>query len=153
VKIPDKQREDNPESALCDPGFRAALGGFPIARAKCRGNETRVKGRRNDGATIKARREKPRPRKNRREAEQSKGRGIAIMSQELSRVWRIAKELDVSRKRIYQMVQEGKLEAVRLGPRSMRITRASLERFIEERRERNLEELGLDLKIENRRRV
>ena len=64
---------------------------------------------------------------------------------ELWRVYRVAKLLDVSKKRIYQMVQEGKIEAVRLGPRSMRITRESIERFITEGRRRNLEELGLDL--------
>ncbi|NQU44713.1 helix-turn-helix domain-containing protein [bacterium] len=64
---------------------------------------------------------------------------------QLTRVWRVAKELDVSRKRIYQMVQEGKLDAVRLGPRSMRITRDSLERFISGQRQKNREELGLDL--------
>ena len=35
---------------------------------------------------------------------------------QLCRVWRVARELDVSKKRIYQMVQEGKIDAVRLGP-------------------------------------
>ncbi|MFP4380935.1 MAG: helix-turn-helix domain-containing protein [Candidatus Sumerlaeia bacterium] len=62
----------------------------------------------------------------------------------MSRVWKVAKELDVSKKRIYQMVQEGKLDAVRLGPRSMRITRESIDRFIEEGRRRNRSEQGLD---------
>jgi excisionase family DNA binding protein len=50
---------------------------------------------------------------------------------ELLRVYRVAKMLDVSKKRIYQMVTEGKIDAVRLGPRSMRITRISLDRFIQ----------------------
>ena len=46
---------------------------------------------------------------------------------QLLRVWRVAKILDVSKKRVYQMVHEGIIDAVRLGPRSMRITSASLE--------------------------
>ena len=37
------------------------------------------------------------------------------MMPELWRVYRVAKLLDVSKKRIYQMVQEGKIAAVRLG--------------------------------------
>ena len=48
----------------------------------------------------------------------------------LVRVYRVAKALDVSKKRIYQMVREGKLSAVRLGPRSMRITRDSIDDFL-----------------------
>lgn len=63
---------------------------------------------------------------------------------QLWRVWRVAKELDVSKKRIYQMVNEGKLDAVRLGPRSMRITRDSIDAFIAGGRKQNREELGLD---------
>ena len=39
------------------------------------------------------------------------------MMGELWRVYRVAKLLDVSKKRVYQMVQEGKIDAVRLGPR------------------------------------
>ena len=66
-----------------------------------------------------------------------------MMLPELTRVYRVAKLLDVSKKRIYQMVHEGKLDAVRLGPRSMRVTRSSIERFIEEGRRSNREELGL----------
>ncbi|HNY27682.1 MAG TPA: helix-turn-helix domain-containing protein [Candidatus Sumerlaeota bacterium] len=68
------------------------------------------------------------------------------MLAELWRVYRVAKLLDVSRKRIYQMVQEGKLDAVRLGPRSMRITRDSIDRFVADGSHRNHVELGLDIK-------
>ncbi|MBN1867928.1 helix-turn-helix domain-containing protein [Candidatus Sumerlaeota bacterium] len=64
---------------------------------------------------------------------------------DLWRVYRVAKLLDVSKKRVYQMVHEGKLDAVRLGPRSMRITHESIERFITEGRHKNREELGLIL--------
>ncbi len=66
------------------------------------------------------------------------------MLSDLMRVYRVAKMLDVSKKRVYQMVQEGKIAAVRLGPRSMRITRESLEKFIREGARKNREELGLD---------
>lgn len=64
---------------------------------------------------------------------------------QLTRVWKVARELDVSKKRVYQMVREGKLEAVRLGPRSMRITRESLQAFLEKAARHHKEELGLDL--------
>ena len=46
------------------------------------------------------------------------------------RVPRVAKLLDVSKKRVYQLVQEGRLEAIRLGPRQMRILKGSVERYI-----------------------
>lgn len=77
------------------------------------------------------------------------------MLAELWRVYRVAKLLDVSRKRIYQMVQEGKLDAVRLGPRSMRITRDSIDRFVADGSRRNHVELGLDIKPKSspRRRI
>ena len=48
----------------------------------------------------------------------------------LLRVRLVAEILGVCKKRVYQMVEEGKLVAVRLGPKSMRITRESLEGFI-----------------------
>ena len=67
------------------------------------------------------------------------------MKGELWRVYRVAKLLDVSKKRIYQMVQEGKLDAVRLGPRSMRITRESIDHFVETGRKKNRDDLGIDL--------
>jgi excisionase family DNA binding protein len=66
------------------------------------------------------------------------------MQGELWRVYRVAKLLDVSKKRIYQMVQEGKIDAVRLGPRSMRITRESIDRFVEQGRKKNRDELGIE---------
>ena len=66
------------------------------------------------------------------------------MMPELWRVYRVAKLLDVSKKRVYQMVHEGKINAVRLGPRSMRITRESIDTFIAEGAKKNREELGLD---------
>ncbi|HBF35339.1 TPA: hypothetical protein DDW35_12330 [Candidatus Sumerlaeota bacterium] len=72
---------------------------------------------------------------------------------QLCRVWRVAKELDVSKKRVYQMVQEGKVEAIRLGPRSMRITRESIDAFVANGRKSNREELGLNYRRPNARKL
>ncbi|MBW1992226.1 MAG: helix-turn-helix domain-containing protein [Deltaproteobacteria bacterium] len=44
--------------------------------------------------------------------------------------WRVAKYLDCSREHVYQLVAQGKLEAIRLGPRAIRISEASLQGFI-----------------------
>jgi excisionase family DNA binding protein len=46
------------------------------------------------------------------------------------RVERVARYLDVSRKRVYQLVQEKKIDAIRLGPRQMRILQPSIERYL-----------------------
>lgn len=50
------------------------------------------------------------------------------------RVSRVARHLDVSRKRVYQMVREGKLEAVRMGPRGLRVLVPSIEAYLNKRR-------------------
>ena len=49
---------------------------------------------------------------------------------ELLRVEGTARLLGVSRKRVYQLIEQGRLESLRLGPRTTRVTRASIERFI-----------------------
>ena len=64
--------------------------------------------------------------------------------EQLIRVPRVAKLLDVSKKRIYNLIQEGKLEAVNLGIRQTRITRESLEVYVERLRKRRRVELGLE---------
>lgn len=46
------------------------------------------------------------------------------------RVARVADYLDVSRKRVYQLVAEGRIDAIRIGPRQMRIERRSLEAYV-----------------------
>ena len=51
---------------------------------------------------------------------------------EYCRVERVARYLDVSNKRVYQLVQERRLRAVRLGPRQMRIARDSIEEYVKE---------------------
>lgn len=47
------------------------------------------------------------------------------------RVERVARYLDISKKRVYQLVQERRLDAIRLGPRQMRIPKISLDEYIE----------------------
>ena len=47
------------------------------------------------------------------------------------RVRRVARYLDVSPKRVYQMVYEKKLQAIRLGPRQMRIMRVSIDEYVD----------------------
>jgi len=64
--------------------------------------------------------------------------------EQLLRVPRVAKLLDVSKKRIYNLIQEGKLEAINLGIRQTRITRESLETYVERLRKRRRVELGLE---------
>ncbi len=63
---------------------------------------------------------------------------------ELWSVARVAKFLDVSKKRVYQLIQQGRLESLKLSPRNTRITRESVERFIAEAKRRQHDELGLD---------
>jgi len=46
----------------------------------------------------------------------------------------VAAELACSTRHIYNMIRKGRLEAVRLGPRALRITRESLDRFLEDNR-------------------
>jgi excisionase family DNA binding protein len=46
------------------------------------------------------------------------------------RVARVARVLDVSRKRVYQLIRERRLEVVRVGPRQIRVLRASLDDFL-----------------------
>lgn len=53
------------------------------------------------------------------------------MDKELLRVGEAAEVLNVSRWTIYRWVEEGRLEAVRLGKGSLRIFRASLDALIE----------------------
>jgi excisionase family DNA binding protein len=62
----------------------------------------------------------------------------------LYRVPSVAKLLDVSRKRIYNLIQEGKLEAINLGIRQTRITRESLEAYVQRLRKRRRVELGIE---------
>lgn len=64
---------------------------------------------------------------------------------ELLTVTVAAKRLCVTKKRIYQLITAGRLESLRPSPRSIRITRESLDRFISDGIEREKKNLGLDL--------
>lgn len=64
---------------------------------------------------------------------------------DLTTVPLVAKQLSISKKRVYQLVQEGRLESLRLSPRTLRITRSSVDRFINDRVAEEKRELGLDL--------
>lgn len=55
---------------------------------------------------------------------------ILSVTSELIRVDRVARILDVTKKRVYNLIAEGKLEAVKLGPRQTRVTRDSLESYL-----------------------
>ncbi len=66
------------------------------------------------------------------------------MKQELLRVPSVAQWLGVSKKRVYTLIQEGKLDAIRLGPRQTRIPKASVEALLERLARLHQETLGLD---------
>jgi len=65
---------------------------------------------------------------------------------ELWTVARVARHLDVSKKRVYQLIQAGRVESLKLSPRTTRVTRESVERYLAELLKRQYEELGLDIK-------
>ena len=65
---------------------------------------------------------------------------------ELWTVARVARHLDVSKKRVYQLIQAGRIESLKLSPRTTRVTRESVERYLENLLKRQHEELGLDIK-------
>lgn len=49
----------------------------------------------------------------------------------LLRCRRVADLLDITTKHVYRLVHQGELEAVRVGPRGLRITRESLDHLLE----------------------
>jgi len=64
---------------------------------------------------------------------------------ELMTVHRVAKLLDVSKKRIYQLICAGRVESLKLGPRTTRVTRSSVEAYLQSALEAQRRELGLDI--------
>ncbi len=46
-------------------------------------------------------------------------------------IHRVAKALDCSRPMVYKLIYEGKIKAVRIGKRGLRISEPSLSKFIE----------------------
>lgn len=67
------------------------------------------------------------------------------MTSELWTAARVAQYLAVSRKRIYQMVSAGQFQSLRLGERTIRIPRSSVEEFLKRSVERQKRELGHDI--------
>ena len=72
------------------------------------------------------------------------------MKAEFLRVSMVADWLGVTRKRVYALVQEGKLEAVRFGPRQTRIPCSSVEALIERLARQHRETLSLGAKERQR---
>lgn len=56
----------------------------------------------------------------------------------------VAHFLSVSRKRVYQLIEQGQLPAVRLGPRQLRVRRAAVDAFVASREYDPGEALALD---------
>jgi len=46
------------------------------------------------------------------------------------RIWRVAELLDCSKGFIYGLIKKGHLEAIRLGPRGLRVKKDSLEEYL-----------------------
>lgn len=65
---------------------------------------------------------------------------------ELWTVARVARYLDVSKKRVYQLIAAGRVESLRLSPRATRVTRESVEAYLASLLERQRSELGLDIR-------
>lgn len=49
---------------------------------------------------------------------------------EFVRVFTVSRRLNISRKRVYQLIQEKRLTAVKFGPRQTRVLRSSLDDYI-----------------------
>lgn len=52
---------------------------------------------------------------------------------ELWRVARVARHLDVSKKRVYALIRAGQLDALRLSRRGTRVLRSSVDAFVRQR--------------------
>lgn len=69
-------------------------------------------------------------------------------------VLRVAQHLGVSKKRVYQLIESGQLESVKLSAHGLRVLRPSVDAYIEGLKVRRVSELGLDMpKPQGRRRV
>ena len=73
---------------------------------------------------------------------------------DLTTVQNVARQLSISPKRVYQLIQDGQLDSLRITARSIRVTRSSVEKFIEERMKQEKKELGLDIgRLPTRKRI
>ena len=55
-----------------------------------------------------------------------------MIKERLLYVHRVAKILDCSRPMVYKLLYEGKIKAVRIGKRGLRISETSLQKFLDE---------------------
>ena len=70
---------------------------------------------------------------------------------ELLRVAVVARLLGVSTKRVYQLLEVGRLQSLRFGPRTLRIPKSSVEKLILDRLNAERSERGHDLPPGGRR--
>jgi excisionase family DNA binding protein len=64
---------------------------------------------------------------------------------DLLTVAQVAKYLKVTKNRVYQMIESGKLESLRLSARGIRIRRTVVEQYLASKTAEQKRELGLDL--------
>jgi excisionase family DNA binding protein len=55
------------------------------------------------------------------------------LTTELWRVAHVARHLDITKKRVYALIQDGDLEALRLSPRGTRVLRRSVDEYVRKR--------------------
>ena len=67
--------------------------------------------------------------------------GTSKSTPELLRVARVAQILDVCKKRVYHLIQQGKLEVVRIGQRGTQITCQSLDNYLENLKRESREDM------------
>ena len=60
--------------------------------------------------------------------------GSSMKPKKYIQVQHVAERLDCSKKRVYELIKNGKLEAIRIGPRGIRVAIDELDRFIEQNR-------------------
>lgn len=66
--------------------------------------------------------------------------GVIMDEDELWSIRKVARHLQVSKKWVYRMLADQKLEGVKLGPRSLRVLRSSVEGLVERGLEKNQSE-------------
>ena len=55
--------------------------------------------------------------------------------------WKVAEYLDCTKRHVYELVAQGQLEAIKLGPRALRISEISLQGFIDKMKVQNTENI------------
>jgi excisionase family DNA binding protein len=55
--------------------------------------------------------------------------------------WKVAQYLSCTKRHVYELVAQGQLEAIKLGPRALRISEVSLNGFIDKMKVKNTENI------------